>query len=92
MVASVVAWDIETVPDIKGFAAANGHDGKSNDETAMGGKFPEHIHYSITCIGAKARLAQLVRDRIMSEPGDYSSTGRMSALGQTGQSRIAGMT
>jgi hypothetical protein len=22
---NVVVWDIETVPDIKGFAAANGH-------------------------------------------------------------------
>ena len=32
MVASVIAWDIETVPDLKGFAAANGHDGKSDDE------------------------------------------------------------
>ena len=25
----VIVWDIETVPDLKGFAAANGHDGKS---------------------------------------------------------------
>ena len=25
---NVIVWDIETVPDIKGFAAANGHDGK----------------------------------------------------------------
>ena len=24
--ASVIAWDIETVPDLKGFAAANGHE------------------------------------------------------------------
>ena len=32
MVASVIAWDIETVPDLKGFAAANGHDGKSDGE------------------------------------------------------------
>jgi len=24
-------WDIETIPDLKGFAAANGHDGKSDD-------------------------------------------------------------
>jgi hypothetical protein len=29
MVASAIVWDIETVPDIKSFAAANGHDGKS---------------------------------------------------------------
>ena len=34
MVASVIAWDIETVPDLKGFAAANGHDGKSDEKSA----------------------------------------------------------
>ena len=27
---SVIVWDIETVPDLKGFAAANGHVGKSD--------------------------------------------------------------
>jgi hypothetical protein len=32
MGASVIVWDIETVPDLKGFARANGHDGKSDDE------------------------------------------------------------
>jgi 3'-5' exonuclease len=54
MVASVIAWDIETVPDLKGFAAANGHEGKSDDEirAAMGDKFPKHIYHSIICIGA----------------------------------------
>ena len=54
MVASVIAWDIETVPDLKGFASANGHDGKSDDEirAAMGDKFPKHIYHSIVCIGA----------------------------------------
>jgi 3'-5' exonuclease len=54
MVASVIAWDIETIPDLKGFAAANGHDGKSDDEirAAMGDKFPKHIYHSIVCIGA----------------------------------------
>jgi 3'-5' exonuclease len=51
---SVIVWDIETVPDIKGFAAANRHDGKSDDEirTEMGDKFPKHIYHSIICIGA----------------------------------------
>jgi hypothetical protein len=50
---SVIVWDIETVPDIKGFAAANGHTGKSDDEirAAMGDKFPKHIYHSIICIG-----------------------------------------
>jgi hypothetical protein len=27
----VIVWDIETVPDLKGFAAANGHVGKTDD-------------------------------------------------------------
>ena len=54
MPAHVVVWDIETVPDLRGFAAANGHDGKSDDEVreAMGDKFPKHIYHSIICIGA----------------------------------------
>jgi predicted PolB exonuclease-like 3'-5' exonuclease len=54
MAESVIVWDIETVPDIKAFAAANGHDGKSDDDirAAMGDKFPRHIYHSIICIGA----------------------------------------
>jgi len=51
---SVIVWDIETVPDLKGFAAANGHDGKNDEEirAAMGDKFPKPIYHSIICIGA----------------------------------------
>ena len=50
----VIVWDIETVPDLKGFAAANGHDGKTDDESRaeLGEKFPKHIFHSIICIGA----------------------------------------
>jgi 3'-5' exonuclease len=50
----VIVWDIETVPDLPAFAAANGHDGKSDDEIriAIGDKFPKHIYHSIICIGA----------------------------------------
>jgi hypothetical protein len=49
MVASVIIWDIETIPDIKSFAAANGHDGKSDDEVRdeLGDKFPKHIYHSM---------------------------------------------
>jgi hypothetical protein len=32
---SVVVWDLETVPDLKGFAAANGLEAKTNDEDAI---------------------------------------------------------
>src|SRR5260370_31967801 len=50
----VIVWDIETVPDLKGFAAVNGHTGKSDDEVRaeLGDKFPKHIYHSIICIGA----------------------------------------
>jgi len=55
MPASVVAWDIETVPDLKGFAAANGLEGKTDEDiraAPMGDKFPKHIYHSIICFGA----------------------------------------
>ena len=47
-------WDLETVPDLGGFAAANDLVGKSDVEVreAIGDKFPKHIHHSIVCIGA----------------------------------------
>ena len=50
---NVIVWDIETVPDLKGFAAGNGHVGKSDDEVRveLGDKFPKHIYHSIICIG-----------------------------------------
>lgn len=54
MTAHLLVWDIETVPDLRGFAAANGHDGKTDDEIreALGDKFPKHIYHSIICISA----------------------------------------
>jgi predicted PolB exonuclease-like 3'-5' exonuclease len=54
MPSNVIVWDLETVPDLRGFAAANDLDGKGDDEIreAMGDKFPKHIYHSIACIGA----------------------------------------
>jgi 3'-5' exonuclease len=54
MSANVIVWDLETVPDLRGFAAANGLAGKTDDEVraAIGDKFPKHIYHSIVCIGA----------------------------------------
>ncbi len=51
---NIIVWDIETVPDLPGFAAANGLGGKSDEEVraALGEKFPKHIYHSIVCIGA----------------------------------------
>jgi hypothetical protein len=51
---SVTVWDLETVPDLRGFAAANELAGKTDGEVreAIGDKFPKHIYHSIVCIGA----------------------------------------
>jgi predicted PolB exonuclease-like 3'-5' exonuclease len=50
----VIVWDLETVPDLRGFAAANGLVGKTDEAVreAIGDKFPKHIYHSIVCIGA----------------------------------------
>src|SRR5262249_47097978 len=52
---NVIVWDLETIPDLKGFAAANYLTGKTDAEIreVMGDKFPKHIYHSIACIGAK---------------------------------------
>ena len=54
MTDSVIVWDLETVPDLSGFAAANQLVGKTDDEVreALGDKFPKHAYHSIVCIGA----------------------------------------
>src|SRR5262249_28304418 len=54
MTSHVIIWDIETVPDLQGFAAANYLTGKADAEIreVMGNKFPKHIYHSIVCIGA----------------------------------------
>ena len=54
MPSDVMVWDLETIPDIAGFARANNLVGKSPDEirAAMGDEFPKLIYHSIICIGA----------------------------------------
>jgi predicted PolB exonuclease-like 3'-5' exonuclease len=51
---NIIIWDLETVPDINGFAAANDLIGKTDAEIrgVIGDKFPKHIYHSIVCIGA----------------------------------------
>jgi 3'-5' exonuclease len=51
---SVIVWDLETVPDLRGFAAANDLVGQSDAHirAALGNKFPKHIYHTIVCIGA----------------------------------------
>jgi predicted PolB exonuclease-like 3'-5' exonuclease len=50
----IIVWDLETIPDLQGFAAANNLQGKTDDEirAELGDKFPKHIYHSIICIGA----------------------------------------
>jgi 3'-5' exonuclease len=54
MGSNVIVWDIETVPDLRGFAAAKDLMGKSDDQVRaeLGDKFPKHVYHSIVCIGA----------------------------------------
>ena len=51
---TVLVWDLETVPDLEGFARANDLVGKSPEEIreSIGTGFPKHIYHSIVCIGA----------------------------------------
>jgi hypothetical protein len=50
----VLVRDIEPVFDLVGFVAANGHEGKTEDEirAEVGDKFPKHIYHSIIWMGA----------------------------------------
>jgi 3'-5' exonuclease len=50
----IIVWDLETITDLQGFAAANGLQGKTDDDirAELGDKFPKHMYHSIICIGA----------------------------------------
>ena len=60
MPSSTIVWDIETVPDLLGFAGANALIGRSDDEVRaeVGDKFSKLIYHSIACIGALVALRQ----------------------------------
>lgn len=50
----ILVWDLETVPDLEGYARAKNLVGKSPQEIRieMGDEFPKLIYHSIICIGA----------------------------------------
>lgn len=54
MTSSVMVWDLETVPDLAGYARANNLVDMTPPEIrlAMGDDFPKLIYHSIICIGA----------------------------------------
>jgi predicted PolB exonuclease-like 3'-5' exonuclease len=49
-----LVWDLETIPDLEGFARANKLIGRPSAEirSAMGDEFPKLIYHQIVCIGA----------------------------------------
>jgi 3'-5' exonuclease len=50
----IMVWDLESAPDLQGYARAHNLMDKSPEEirTAMGDDFPKLIYHSIICIGA----------------------------------------
>jgi hypothetical protein len=62
---SVIVWDLETEPDLGGFAAAHDLVGKSDVEVreAIGDKFPKHIYHSIICIERSSRTGRPITGR-----------------------------
>ena len=54
----VIVWDLETVPDIAGYVAANGLTGKSDEKIreVLGSKFPKQIYHSIVSTSAHSLL------------------------------------
>ena len=56
----VIIWDIETIPDLQRFAAANYLTGKADSgiREVMGDKFPKHIYDSIVCMLQEAYQAE----------------------------------
>jgi predicted PolB exonuclease-like 3'-5' exonuclease len=54
MYSSALVFDLETIPDLSGYATANDLVGRTDQEIreAIGDKFPKHIYHQIICIGA----------------------------------------
>ena len=50
---TVLVWDLETVPDLEGFARVSGltNECRSTVRSALGDDFPKLIYHSIVCIG-----------------------------------------
>jgi predicted PolB exonuclease-like 3'-5' exonuclease len=54
MPSDIMVWDLETIPDLEGYARVSNLIGKSPEaiRSAMGDEFPKLIYHSIICIGA----------------------------------------
>jgi predicted PolB exonuclease-like 3'-5' exonuclease len=51
---SVIAWDLETVPDLRAVARMINMEGEADEKVraALGSGFPKHPLHKIVCIGA----------------------------------------
>jgi hypothetical protein len=87
MPASVIVWDIETVPDLRGYAAAKGLVDKPDDEVRaeMGDKFPKLIYHSIICIGAL--VAQRREEHFEGVESPFSHLAQIASADSTEGSR-----
>jgi hypothetical protein len=81
MPSDVMVWDLETIPDIAGFARANNLVGKSLKEirAAIGDEFPKLIYHSIICIGRTGCHANI--ERMGSTGGRCTSRGSATREG-----------
>jgi hypothetical protein len=72
---SVIVWDLETVPDPRGFAAANGLAGKTDEEVREAIQLRSHIPHHARPFCSRQRVAKLASaaGRI---PGRRPSSGR----------------
>lgn len=50
-VTSVIVWDLETVPDLRAYAAAHALNSEDEAREKIGDKFAKHAFHSIVCIG-----------------------------------------
>ena len=64
----VIVWDLETVPDIAGYAAANGLTGKSDEEIreALGNKFQKHTYATVIRYDEGCEILELCTGSISS--------------------------
>jgi hypothetical protein len=65
---SVIVWDLETVPDLGGFAAANDLVGRTDADirAVLGNKFPKHIYHTVVCIGAALGMSSAMSEAALS--------------------------
>jgi predicted PolB exonuclease-like 3'-5' exonuclease len=74
----ILVWDLETIPDIDGFARVNGLSEKPDTEIRgqMGDDFPKLVYHRIVCIGAL--LASSTSEGYVVRAVDTSHAGELT--------------